>query len=183
MEFLPDELDFGSLEELDFAPSDELDVSLTEELDDLASLLEDVTLEEDFASLLLEVVVLEDKVVAGCYHNLSVRVNGLDVPSRPRIAWRCVATRWFKQDLLGLDLWQLLLYNRLVLLISEHDNILGGNNALQAIDRELQQATPSTQEINELFWHCSATIGPKAAPHATTHYNTISISFHILLLR
>ena len=53
MEFLPDELDFGSLEELDFAPSDELDVSLTEELDDLASLLEDVTLEEDFASLLL----------------------------------------------------------------------------------------------------------------------------------
>ena len=60
MEFLPDELDFGSLEELDFAPSDELDVSLTEELDDLASLLEDVTLEEDFASLLLEVVVLEE---------------------------------------------------------------------------------------------------------------------------
>ena len=58
-----DELDFPVLEELDFAFSDELDTFVAE-LDDLASLLEDVTLEEDFASLLLEVVVLEELLSA-----------------------------------------------------------------------------------------------------------------------
>ena len=131
----------------------------------------------------LEVLVLEDEVVAGRHHNLGIGVERLDVPSRPGVARRGVAPHGLEQDLVGLDLWQLLLDYRGVLLVGEHYDIFRRNYPFETVYRELQQAPACSQEINKLFRHRLAAVGPEATAHTTTHYYTKTIILHLFKVK
>ena len=127
---------------------------------------------------LLELLDIDDEVIAGGYHHAGVGVDSLDVVGCPGNARCGVAASGLEQNLVILDFGQLLLDERLVYLVGNQDDVIHGYNALHAVKCRLQQASSRAEKVDELFGHGSFAEGPKPAPHAAAHDNAISVVIH-----
>ena len=121
---------------------------------------------------------IQDQVVTWSDHHLGVGVDGLDVMGGPCNTRRGVAPNGLEQYLVRLDFRQLLLDERLIVLIGDQDDVIDGYDALHAVKRHLQQAPAGAKEIDELLRLGGFAEGPEAASDTTAHDNAKSVVIH-----
>ena len=117
-------------------------------------------------------------MVAGGNHHLGIGVDCLDVVGCPCDTGRRVASCGFQQYLFALDFRQLLLDEGLVALVGNQDDVVDGNDALEAVECHLQQASACAEEVDELFGLGGFAEGPKTATHTPAHDDAVSVIVH-----
>ena len=84
----------------------------------------------------------------------------------------------FEQYLFFVHFRQLLHNQSLVCLVGYYKYVFLRDYAREAVECHLQQRTPRTAKIKELFGTVVAAVRPKTAAHATRHYDAKVLSFH-----
>ena len=127
---------------------------------------------------LLEPFSIDNQVIARGNHHLGLGVDGLNMVSSPCNARRGIAAHRLHKNLAVIDFRQLLLDEFAVALVGDEDDILVGNDTLQAVKRHLQEAASCTEEVDELFGACGLAEGPKSAAHTAAHDHAVSVIVH-----
>lgn len=121
-----------------------------------------------------------DQGIGGCYHNISIGVLLLDLPTSVGDTGGGVACLWLGENIVCRHVRYLLLDEANVFLVGDHPHVIHRADGLEAVDGELDEGTSHAHHVDELLWVVGGGHGPKATANATSHDDYLCTTQHFV---